>query len=495
MKQIAAIIPTYKRVDKLLEFINNFDGTSTDATLYFVVTPEDKKSQRVLERLGQHYFVVEGEYRAAINYGFCLTTEPFCLFAADDVVFQPGWDTRLLELTADTSKWVFGGIDSWEVSQTMLHLSHPLVRRSHFTELPYYGDYQHYQEDVEMIQRAFKDNGIVIIPEILLEHPHPYNDNKPKEDYDETYLHSMVQAKRDNDIYNRRKGEFEIWDYPYLHHGLAIPTKLNPLYNKTLISVVIPSYNDLDYLKQCLKSVSATTYYRHEIIVINNGSDPVFHDKKKPWESIDVKEFLNSVVMEDESCEFRVLHLDKNEWINAAWNWGASMAKGNYVAFLNSDITLSKHWDKFLVAGLESPIKKATVACPFETNPGIPVPFGLGGFFQKNFPNMIKGMCFMLRESDTAKIFPIPDQIKHWCGDNWIADQAEKMDGVSFVKNAQIFHYGTVSGKRMDQSTYSRRIYQDILAYEKLSGSNVDSLKKLFSPKLRAEFEGHDSAK
>ena len=41
-----------------------------------------------------------------------------------------------------------------------------------------------------------------------------------------------------------------------------------------MISIVIPTYNNLDYLKLCLKSLGKNSSFKHEIIIhINDGSD------------------------------------------------------------------------------------------------------------------------------------------------------------------------------------------------------------------------------
>ena len=41
-----------------------------------------------------------------------------------------------------------------------------------------------------------------------------------------------------------------------------------------MISIVIPTYNNLDYLKLCLKSLKRNSIYKHEIIIhVNDGSD------------------------------------------------------------------------------------------------------------------------------------------------------------------------------------------------------------------------------
>ena len=44
--------------------------------------------------------------------------------------------------------------------------------------------------------------------------------------------------------------------------------------NHKMISIVIPTFNNLDYLKLCLKSLRKNSILKHEIIIhVNDGSD------------------------------------------------------------------------------------------------------------------------------------------------------------------------------------------------------------------------------
>lgn len=246
---------------------------------------------------------------------------------------------------------------------------------------------------------------------------------------------------------------------------------------KTKLTVVIPSFNDADYLLECLGSLAQNTFYPFEVIIINNGSDKI-QKTKIPWELINTKELFKALRLPDYNT-LRIINLKKNEWVNYAWDLGAKKATGEYVVEANSDITFSKNWDKYLIEALEG--SERLIACPLETNPQTSVPFALPYFMMKDFPNMIKGPCFMFRKSDYKKLFPIPSEIKHWCGDNVIADRAEALGGVVFVKKAIIFHHITVSGRRMKPSKYQRRIMKDVIAYEKLSGRDMSKIKKSIS--------------
>lgn len=481
-KEIAVILPTYKRAEKLKKVLENYQKTSKRSNLYFVIHPEDKETKKFLDKNKQFYFVTKLEYTQSVNYAIKRTKEPFILCAADDVVFKRNWENKLLSMAYENpDKHIFGGIDMWDISKTLLHISHPFIRRSYIKTLPsgllYWKEYIHYMNDIELIQRGLRDNVVMIIPEVIIEHPHPCVKKVPHDKWDKTYLRSEKVKKRDNDIYNRRCWEFWQYEHEYLHKGYCIPTRLNPLYNQTLLSIVIPSWNDIDFLKQVLLSIAENTYYRYEIIIIDDASDK-YQKNKIPWELVKTEDFLKSIVLNDESCSLRVVRNKKHKWINYNWNLGARLAKGQYIAFLNSDITLSNGWDKFLIAGLEIPYCKTTISCPYERNPHIQEPFPLGSFFAKYYPNMIRGNCFMLRKADVYKLFPIPSQIKHWCGDNVLADRAEQLNGVHWSNNACIYHYLTQSGKRLPKNKYLKRVIADVLAYQRYSGKSMKPVLK-----------------
>ena len=459
MKDICVIIPTYKRAHRLPSFIYNFQKNSTRSTLYFVITPDDLESKEYLEKVSQNYFVYDGEYVASVNYGFLQTKEPFVLFAADDVEFRPNWE-RLLDLFDDNTH-IVGGVDSWEISKSMKHISHPLFRREYIKstpyDTPYNPDYVHYMCDIEFVQRGFKDNAVKIIPEILIEHYHPYMKTAPQDD---TYSRSIINGKNDKKTYDAIKKDFEMYDFEALSAwGRVVPTKLNPEYDNTLLSIVIPAYNAKNYLQRTLETLFANTYYRFELIIIDDNSKQ------------ETQDFIKSI--ETPEVALTRIYNDKQKWVNYNWNLGVKRAVGTHIAVLNSDIELEKDWDKFLVDEL----RRSTVACPYEKNSHSQTPYALTPLFEKYCPNMIKGACFMFKAEDRDKLFPIPDNIKHWCGDNIIADRAQSLGGTSFVKQSVFYHYVSKSGATVKKQDYLKRIKKDVDEYEKMSGNNMDWLR------------------
>ncbi len=87
------------------------------------------------------------------------------------------------------------------------------------------------------------------------------------------------------------------------------------------ISVVIPTYNQADYLRDALKSVLAQTITDWEAIVVNNFSDD---------DTVAVAEGMNDP-------RIRVVNFNNRGVIAASRNKGISLASGEWIAFLDSD--------------------------------------------------------------------------------------------------------------------------------------------------------------
>ncbi|MDR0723654.1 MAG: glycosyltransferase [Endomicrobium sp.] len=89
------------------------------------------------------------------------------------------------------------------------------------------------------------------------------------------------------------------------------------------ISAIIPVYNTGKYLKQCLDSVCNQTFKDIEIICINDGSTDGSLDILKEYEHKDLR--------------IKIIINQKNEGAGAARNKGIETARGQYIAFVDSD--------------------------------------------------------------------------------------------------------------------------------------------------------------
>ncbi len=85
-------------------------------------------------------------------------------------------------------------------------------------------------------------------------------------------------------------------------------------------TIVIPLYNKAPFIAQTLRGVLAQTFTDYEVIIVNDGST----DQS---EAI-VKQFTDDRV---------VYYLRENKGVSAARNFGITVAKGSYIAFLDAD--------------------------------------------------------------------------------------------------------------------------------------------------------------
>ena len=101
---------------------------------------------------------------------------------------------------------------------------------------------------------------------------------------------------------------------------------------KNLVSVIIPHYNGVDFIDQCLQSLTKTTYKPFEIIVVDNGS----RDGSQSF----IKKHYPQV---------KLLQSPKNLGYAGGCTFGYEHSTGEFIVFLNNYTTFYKHWLTHLV--------------------------------------------------------------------------------------------------------------------------------------------------
>ncbi len=90
-----------------------------------------------------------------------------------------------------------------------------------------------------------------------------------------------------------------------------------------LVSVVVPAYNRAQKLEAAIKSIQAQTYSNLEVIIADDGSQD------------DTKAVVQRLMAGD--SRVRYVHHEINQGAQAARNTGIRAAKGEWIAFLDSD--------------------------------------------------------------------------------------------------------------------------------------------------------------
>lgn len=94
--------------------------------------------------------------------------------------------------------------------------------------------------------------------------------------------------------------------------------------NKPKVNIIIPSWNNLQYLKETIKSIRATTFWPHSIIVVNSGTQSLQWLTNQP--------------------DITVLHNPERIHFSEAVNQGINYTKDPYIAILNDDLILTENW-------------------------------------------------------------------------------------------------------------------------------------------------------
>ena len=97
-----------------------------------------------------------------------------------------------------------------------------------------------------------------------------------------------------------------------------------------MFSIVIPTYNNLDYLKLCIKSIINNSHYNHEIIFhINDGSDGSLS------------------LVKDKG--YKYTYSKNNIGLCSAMNKAAKLSINQYILYSHDDMYFCPDWDKVLL--------------------------------------------------------------------------------------------------------------------------------------------------
>lgn len=167
-----------------------------------------------------------------------------------------------------------------------------------------------------------------------------------------------------------------------------------------------------------------------------------------------------------------VIHNEQNLYVNPAWNqiikYFLEHEEYDYLLIMNSDLGLNKNW----VNVLDEYFSRVPYAIPVPVVSDDPnnltaevnsVPT------ETELKDGIAGVLIILHRKHAQKVYPIPDGIKIWFGDNWIYDTLINSGYKIFqLGNLLAYHYhnGSQNVQRVDGM--AEIIEQDKLEWEKI---------------------------
>ena len=113
-----------------------------------------------------------------------------------------------------------------------------------------------------------------------------------------------------------------------------------PHHYGSFTSIVILTFNELKYTRECIESIKKHTPEPHEVILIDNAST----DGTVKWLRRLVKENAN----------YRLIENEKNLGFAKGCNQGIEAASGEYILLLNNDVVVTDNWLSGLLECLNS---------------------------------------------------------------------------------------------------------------------------------------------
>lgn len=123
---------------------------------------------------------------------------------------------------------------------------------------------------------------------------------------------------------------------------------IKPEKEKDLLSIVIPYYNMGAYIEDTLNSLEKVTYPNKEIIIVNDGSDE--------------QESIEKLIVIEKKYEVKIYN-KQNEGLSLTRNYGSEKSKGEFLAFLDADDTVSPQYYEHAIAVLKQYNNVSFVGC------------------------------------------------------------------------------------------------------------------------------------
>lgn len=196
--------------------------------------------------------------------------------------------------------------------------------------------------------------------------------------------------------------------------------------HNSLVTIIVPCYNQAQYLDDCLASVHQQTYHNWECLIIDDGSPDDTKEVATAWTKKDTR--------------FRYIH-QQNSGVSAARNLGLKEANGVYIQFLDGDDILQQKKIESQVAVLSN-------------NNAVDIVYTGSRYFFHGKPN------------DLFAIHPlgiIPTIETHYTDENQL--------DVLFLKNICTICAGLYRRSLFDQVHFKETVYEDFLLHLELSAN------------------------
>lgn len=107
------------------------------------------------------------------------------------------------------------------------------------------------------------------------------------------------------------------------------------------VTIIIPNYNGIDFLKDCIESLRYQSYKNFEVLIVDNGSK----DKSV--------EYLKCLESYENNLNIKVIYLDENLGFAGGVNVGLAASDSEFIILLNNDTEVFPDYVEMLVNAIE----------------------------------------------------------------------------------------------------------------------------------------------
>ena len=243
-------------------------------------------------------------------------------------------------------------------------------------------------------------------------------------------------------------GKVEQWrevDHPIYHYDDLTP---KPVATSPRLAIVMPCYGHAEVTLACVESLmEATAEPSFRLILIDDCS---------PDDGLTLSTLAELQARFPDRITLRAN--SANIGVNASWNLGVTCAyhlNAEYVAIVNNDLVFSPGWDTALIASLAD--SRVGVVSPMSTfGPTPPPDWPRGGMRQVNPAGYLGympllGAAFAMRLSLWDRLGPIPETMRIYWGDNWIAQATQRLGMlVGYEHDSYIHHLFCITTSKLD---------------------------------------------
>ncbi|MFH1196286.1 MAG: glycosyltransferase [bacterium] len=313
-----------------------------------------------------------------------------------------------------------------------------------------------------------------------------YLQAKPKEIPVESELHGI----KDQLIKNI---EGNTWDIEsrlklYQIQCIGVETELNstnelqtPVNVEPEVSIVLITYNQLKYTKECVESIIIYTTTNYEIIFVDNASQ----DSTLEW----IGELC------DGNKNFRFIANSANVGFTKAANQGIIESRGRYVLLLNNDTVVTKNWVEKMIEiadddekiGIVGPISNDVSGFQIDRNAVYKDVRGMLNYANKvqkqnkgeivQFPR-VAFLCTLIKREVLEKIGGLDERFSpgNFEDDDFCLRAQIAGYKTVIAKDVFIHHYGSKSFKADGNEKYAARLNENQKIFVDKWGANPDEI-------------------